>query len=251
MTLRPAILALALSMSLSGCIINVNAANAQPKTHSHQQLTLDTQAIEQLVIQAGAGELVIVGVEGQTAIILEADIYSYQGVDYTLTLEQQSNKAMLKAEFDSSNNFNRSPYIDLHLSVPKHLLLQIDDGSGRIDISNVDANMDITDGSGDIQIAGGQAIKINDGSGGIHITHSQGKMSIDDGSGEIFVEHVKGDIDIQDGSGDMSIAHIDGKVTVTDGSGGISIRHALGLTLNETGSGDVSFEDIQGPVSMH
>ncbi|MEN8618927.1 hypothetical protein [Shewanella baltica] len=256
MSLRPFMFTLAFilvftaGVSLTGCIINVNAAGMPDLDHQQRELTLDSQDLQGLIAETGAGSLEIIGVEGLTQIKLVADIYSNDDSKVILTLEKKANKAKLKADFEQSGFNNYSPYIDLKLQVPANLALDIDDGSGAILISKMTADINVKDGSGELIINGGNNISIDDGSGDIEVSQINGNLTIDDGSGAIKVTDIRGNIAIDDGSGNIKVANVQSPVTITDGSGDINVFNTKGLTILAAGSGDVKFNKIDGPVSM-
>ncbi|AQS40529.1 protein of unknown function (DUF4098) [Shewanella psychrophila] len=251
MTIRPTALASIFALSLSGCIINVNGASMEPLEHSQQMLQIDASELNAMVANTGAGSLEIIGVDGITDITLEADIYTYEEMEPDLSLTQKGDTAYLIAEFGPRFGSGNSPYIDLVIKVPANMKLDIDDGSGSIKLSGIDANIKLEDGSGSIEIQGGRNLNIQDGSGSIILSNVQGDIELDDGSGSIDISKVNGDVSITDGSGGMSVTDIQGKVTIEDGSGGIEVVNAKGLTILEAGSGDLSFDKIDGQVSMH
>lgn len=259
MSLRPFIFTLAFilvftaGVSLTGCIINVNAAGMPDLDHQQRELTLDSQDLQGLIAETGAGSLKIIGVEGLSQIKLVADIYSNKDSNdnkLILTLEKKANKAKLKADFEQSGFNNYSPYIDLKLQVPANLALDIDDGSGAILINKMTADINVKDGSGELIINGGNNVSIDDGSGDIEVSQINGNLKIDDGSGAIKVTDIRGNIAIDDGSGNIEVANVQSAVTITDGSGDINVFNTKGLTILAAGSGDVKFNKIDGPVSM-
>ncbi len=250
MLIRTSVIAIT-SLLLSGCIINVNGADMGPLEHEYRELSLDASALQQLIAQTGAGKLNIVGAEALQQIKVQADIYYHQDQSPDLDLYTKGKQAILKAEFNNSVSFGRSPYIDLTIQVPAELALDIDDGSGAINIAKVNANIQIEDGSGAINIVGGHNLAIDDGSGSISVSQVQGNITLDDGSGAIDINQVQGNVNIKDGSGSLSVRQVLGKVTIDDGSGDIEVEHAQGLTIVDAGSGDVRFDNINGPVSMH
>lgn len=256
MSLRPFIFTFAFilvftaGVSLTGCIINVNAAGMPDLDHQQRELTLDSQGLQGLIAETGAGSLEIIGVEGLTQIKLVADIYSNDDSKLILTLEKKANKAKLKADFEQNGFNNYSSYIDLKLQVPANLALDIDDGSGAILISKMTADINVKDGSGELIINGGNNVSIDDGSGDIEVSKISGNLTIDDGSGAIKVTDIRSNIAIDDGSGNIEVANVQSAVTITDGSGNINVFNTKGLTILAAGSGDVKFNKIDGPVSM-
>ncbi|EGM68089.1 DUF4097 family beta strand repeat protein [Shewanella sp. HN-41] len=257
MSLRPFIFTLGfiavftVGVSLTGCIINVNAAGMPDLDHQQRELTLDAQDLQELVAETGAGSLEIIGVEGLTQIKLVADIYSNDDSKVILTLEKKANKAMLKADFEQESFNDYSPYIELKLQVPMDLALDIDDGSGAILINGMTANIKVKDGSGELVIQGGNNVSIDDGSGAIEVSQVTGNLAIVDGSGSIKATDIKGNINIDDGSGEIEVANVQSTVTINDGSGDINVVNTKGLTILSSGSGDVTFDKIDGPVSKH
>lgn len=256
MPLRPFIFILAFilvftaGVSLTGCIINVNAAGMPDLDHQQRELTLDSQDLQGLIAETGAGNLEIIGVEGLSQIKLIADIYTNDDSKIILTLEKKANKARLKATFEQSSFTNNSSYMDIKLQVPAHLTLDIDDGSGAILISKMTADINVKDGSGELIINGGHNVSIDDGSGDIDVSQMSGNLAIVDGSGAIKVTDIQGNIVIDDGSGSIAVANVLGAVTITDGSGDINVVNTKGLTILAAGSGNVNFDKIDGPVSM-
>jgi len=249
MTLRPIPLTSIAALFFSCYIINVNGATNSPTEHSHQSLALDTNNLNTLIAKTGVGSLEIQGITGLSHIKLEADIYTYEGIDPILTLEKNGNSAQLIANFDKHNIQGHSPYIDLIVKVPANMKMDINDGSGKINIQGSNADIKLKDGSGSIDINGGKNINIEDGSGSITLTDVNGAIVLDDGSGSVKITRVNGDVTINDGSGSLAIEDIQGLVTIDDGSGSINVVNTKGLKIIEAGSGNLSFHRIDGKVS--
>ncbi|MCH1930454.1 DUF4097 domain-containing protein [Shewanella sp. A25] len=238
--------------SLSGCIINVNASEDAPDiTPVHKELTLDSQGLQSLIAETGAGGLEIVGIEGLSQIKLVADIYADESSEVILTLEKSGSNAKLKAEIKPYSSFNNySPYIDLTLQVPAAMALDIDDGSGEIVITKMMGNIDVKDGSGGLSIEGGHNVSIDDGSGEIEVSNLFGTLSINDGSGGIKVTKVQGNTTIQDGSGEIEASDIIGSLSIVDGSGSITAKNIQGSVTIEDGSGEIEVRDVKNAVTI-
>ncbi|MBU2880616.1 DUF4097 domain-containing protein [Psychrosphaera sp. B3R10] len=240
--------------AISACVIHVGGNKGQKaNVQLTEKLELDATGLRNFEIEAGAGDLTIRGIEGQTNIIVEASIFTTKQKDYQLTLRKNGKSAELVAKHDGSSGYwiGSSPRIHLQITMPLELALTIDDGSGDISISNVTNGIAIDDGSGNIllnQVA--KDIVIDDGSGDIVVKNADGNVWIDDGSGELYIANIKGNVDIEDGSGDLTVTQISGLVTIDDGSGDISINTAGGLTIIESGSGGLAISGIKGNVSI-
>jgi len=233
-------------------VFNVSYSIASDLEQKQQVLSLSSVDIEQLVADTGAGMLIIKGDENTDAITLSAEIFADDDADVTLSLVKSGTLAKLVAQVEQHSDWTgtESPRIDVTLTVPKDLKMDITDGSGSIDIQGMNADIILTDGSGSITLDGAKQLTIKDGSGSIHASNVLGNVSIKDGSGSIEVTDVDGNVDINDGSGSMTVQRVSGLVTIDDGSGSINVDYAKGLTIHSAGSGAVNYQHIDGEVNL-
>jgi DUF4097 and DUF4098 domain-containing protein YvlB len=209
-----------------------------------RELALDTRGIDTLDIDNGSGSMDITGVSGTGDIMVTATILvpgknddkARKRIedDLILTLQQDSGVAVLKAYFKEGGffSFGDGPSVQLDVRLPEGMHLQVDDGSGSIEISNV---------RGDVVL--------DDGSGSITMTDVGGTVEIDDGSGSISVQGVGGDISINDGSGSIKVRGVAGSVIIDDGSGSIDVSDVEeDLIIVDDGSGGLDFSNISGRI---
>ena len=237
---------------LSGCVIHVGHAK-EANLRLSETLSVDSDGIKRLVVDSGAGGLYVKGDESNTSINVEADIRTDKEENVDLTLVRRGDTAYLKASFHSTMNWwkGNSPYIELNINVPESIELEIDDGSGDIEIDNIKAGVSIDDGSGGIQITNVKGdIEIEDGSGEISINNVIGNIELEDGSGDILINQVTGLVEVDDNSGDLVVKNTDDNVVIEDGSGDIFVKNTKGLTILSSGSGDVDIKEIDGKVSI-
>lgn len=209
-----------------------------------RDLDLDASDISRLSIDAGAGSMDVKGVDGLDKIVVKAtivvpdkdkeDALRVIEKDMTLTLEKKGSEAKLDARFDS-HLFGRGSdaYIVLEVSVPKGMSIGIDDGSGSIDIKDIEGDVSIDDGSGSIEVENVAKLVIDDGSGSITVVNASGDVSIIDGSGSITISHVGGSVSIDDGSGSIKVSDVENDLVIIDG-----------------GSGGLTFSDVRGTVDQ-
>lgn len=220
------------------------AVAADDGFEEERELTLASRGIDILSIDNGAGSIDIRGVSGASEISVLATILvpgrnddkarKKIADDLVLTLDKESDIAVLKAYFEEGGflNFGDSPSVRLEVSMPEGMHLTIDDGSGSIDVDGV---------RGDVML--------DDGSGSITMVDVGGDIEIDDGSGSISVSSVGGDISINDGSGSIKVRGVAGTVTVDDGSGSIDVSDVEeDLIIVDDGSGGLDFSNIAGRV---
>jgi hypothetical protein len=233
---------------------------------SRESLTLAAADLKTMRIDCGAGYLKLQGVDGLEQIevsavldvrgIADNELAAFKKEYVTLKLEKIAGRAELTATIESGFSLARlfgeghDARINLDIRVPRRLTLDIDDGSGDMDIRDIDGNLKLEDGSGDIHLTNirGQ-VKIDDGSGDMVLAKISGMLEIEDGSGDIELNDAGSDVDIEDGSGQINLNRILGSVTVDDGSGDIVIDGVeKDVTIDEAGSGDVEISNVKGRV---
>lgn len=238
---------------LTGCVIHVggNKNGQRANVQLSETLELDASALTAFDVEAGAGDLSIVGIEGQQKIQVLAKIFTTKDRNYQLTLKQVGNRAQLVAKHNNTwgSWTGSSPRIHLTITMPPSLALDITDGSGDITVSNVNNGLVLDDGSGNILLKHiANAVTVDDGSGNIVANYINGDIQLDDGSGEIELNQVNGNVNIEDGSGNLYVTQTSGVVTVDDGSGNIDINIAGGINIIESGSGGLSVSGVKGGV---
>jgi DUF4097 and DUF4098 domain-containing protein YvlB len=209
-------------------------------------------------IEAAAGFLKVRGVAGNEVKVTGVARASRQNLlsEIKLVAERRGETVLIRADIDDrENDWNDNTYraLDLTIEVPTQLALEIEDGSGEIEISGTGA-VDLTDGSGSIEMDNiGGAVKIDDGSGEIQLRNIRGNVDINDGSGEIVARGVTGNLTIDDdGSGSISGYDVGGSFTVrNDGSGGIKADGVGGdFDVRSKGSGGVAYYNVKGTVRV-
>jgi DUF4097 and DUF4098 domain-containing protein YvlB len=248
---------IALLMLLSLAIAAPLAADDCRHT-APRQLTEPSDGIRVVEIRAAAGSLLVEGVGGATVRASGTACSSSEDDLDGIRLEsnRRGDRLIVEAVMPDTRSWsfgwNVQRRLDFTVALPSNLSVEIDDGSGSIEVRNV-AAVEIEDGSGPIDIRGVRgAVRIDDGSGDITIRDA-GPIHITDGSGDIDIQSVRGDVIIEDdGSGGIEIADVTGNVVVeNDGSGSIAVRNISGdFTVRHDGSGGVSVHGVRGRVSV-
>lgn len=222
------------------------------------QVSASVAGVTKVQIDARAGSLKVAGVESAQIRAHGRACASSEGLlgDIRLETRRSGNVLIVEAVIPESSGRifgDDQRRLDFTVEVPASLPVEINDGSGSIEVRGV-AAVEIEDGSGEIEIASvAGSVSIDDGSGEIEIENVGGPVRITDGSGEIDVENVRGDVVIEDdGSGEIEIAMVGGSVLIeNDGSGSIDVREvAANLEIRRDGSGGVHVSGIRGRVSI-
>ena len=122
--------------------------------------------------------------------------------------------------------------VRLTVRIPDNIDVKIDDGTGFIEVSDLDADLSILDGSGSIDLK-----------------NIGGSVSIEDGAGWIDIDQVEADVTIEDRSGAISVSRVAANVSIDDGAGNINVRDVTGdLTLIDNASGRFRFSGVKGVI---
>ena len=225
------------------------------------ELTLDVSETEILAIAAAAGELEIIGIQGNDTAYISGTVCaskeSYLEESRIATVAGKHAKiSVVLPDTKGGWMFARNNYVslDLRIEVPEELMLEIKDSSGDMTLHSVTV-VSLMDSSGDIEIDNARGIlAIRDSSGDIDIDRHFGDLTIQsDSSGDIYVENVQGHVLIEeDSSGDIRVAHVtDSVVVLRDASGDIRARDVGGdFRVHRDGSGEIRSSNIRGQVEL-
>jgi hypothetical protein len=219
-----ALLAWSFALGLAG------TASAYDCSHeARREEKIDAAGVKTLHVIARAGSLRVDGQAGAGAIAVHGTACASRESaleDIQLKVHRSGSEATVEAVIPESSNWliGGEARLDLVLEVPQGVALEVEDGSGSIEIRHV-ASADVKDGSGEMvieDVAG--EVRITDGSGGIEVRDAGSVVVDEDGSGSINVSGVRGNVLVKDdGSGSISVREVAGDFTVEDdGSGGIS-----------------------------
>ncbi|MEL6300472.1 MAG: hypothetical protein AAFR07_02405 [Pseudomonadota bacterium] len=204
--------------------------NCRESRELSEELELD--GISEISIDAGAGKLIVIGERGLTTAQVEARACATDEDDleaFSLKTSKRGSTLALKTKIPKpSVRFMGSSYarLDLEIRVPAGYPVKITDTSGSMIIRGV-ASVEIEDGSGSIQIMDvpGAVEITDDGSGSITVMNAGSVRIGEDGSGSITATQIMNDVYVgRDGSGSISAKDVGGSFTVVSDSGG-SIRH--------------------------
>lgn len=203
---------------------------------------VNARGATRIVIVGRAGWLRVEGKEGMSEVVAEgtaraprADLL--RAIKLTGTREGDVVRVVVempKIEHrDWDSNWDNGPALDLTVTVPDNIPVEIEDSSG------------------DLRVMGTAALDVDDNSGGVEIRDVAGALRVRDGSGELEIENVRGDVTIDDGSGEIDVHDVTGSVTVRDGSGSITARTVGGsVVVERDGSGGIRVVDVGGDLTV-
>lgn len=251
--------------------------------------SVDAEGAQSIRIQAGAGQLDVVGRDALASVQAEgtARTSSQDDLDdVQIEARREGSTVVIETEFPEDRRGRTQ--LDLTVKMPRRLAADIDDSSGDLSVDNhggptldvTDSSGDlavetdtaavsIQDSSGDLELRGGRDTEIDDSSGDVDV-QGTGRMEITDSSGDIALRDLGGDLTLRDSSGDIRVEIVDGNAEVTDSSGDVRLTDVTGsvtivedssgdiivkrvggdFTVEEDGSGDIEYDDVEGDVSI-
>jgi hypothetical protein len=230
-----------LALVTGACCATPALAQRDADFTAPREASASTAGARRIVVNAGAGSLRIEGKRGLTEVRARGTAYaSSRGLldEIKLVASRRGDVVELRTEMPEQRDGNWDNWqagIDLVVEVPDSLALDVEDGSGSLEIRNVGA-LDVRDGSGEMTIE-----------------HVRGALTIRDGSGTIHVDDVRGAVEVpSDGSGMLEIRRVAGSVRVdSKGSGSIDVDDVAGsFTVTNKGSGGVTYRNVKGAVQV-
>ncbi len=233
------------------------AYDCEYQRDQNTQLTLNgTRNIE---VQAGAGELKIIGEKGRTDISIQADLCSSDEemlAEMSVGAKVDGDTAYLGTKFPKKPTMSWGDYyarINLTLLVPENAVLDVEDSSGAALIRDV-AELKIKDSSGELEIERISGdVDVIDSSGALTLKKIKGNAKITDSSGGIYASDVALDLIVRaDSSGEIDAKRIGQNVLVKrDSSGAINVKNVGGdFTVERDGSGGINYKNVVGNVNL-
>jgi hypothetical protein len=245
---------------------------------SERSASINAVGATKLVIEAGAGDLLVRGgnnlrtveATGRVCGFKEAALAQVQIVArregtilYVTTVlpETSSRFSWLDTTLDVAVTLPVSLSVEVKdgsgdLSIARVRSAKIDDGAGHIKAGEIAGDLVVSDGAGNMdidQIVGTVTIERDD-AGDIHIEDVRRDVKVLlDGSGELQIERVAGSVHVrQDSSGDLVIREVKGNVLVdSDSSGDIRVVQVSGnFTVEADSTGNISHDRVEGSVRM-
>jgi DUF4097 and DUF4098 domain-containing protein YvlB len=134
-------------------------------------------------------------------------------------------------------------WANVRVLVPAGRTVTVHHAVGRIDVVNVNGDVQVKGYAAHIEASGTRGrLDLDTGSGGITVTNAEGEVSLDTGSGGVRLTGIRGSgLDVDTGSGgvtgnDLSV----GRLHVDVGSGGVRLEAVDARDVDiDTGSGSV------------
>ncbi|MGI9627299.1 MAG: hypothetical protein ACR2QM_10725 [Longimicrobiales bacterium] len=228
----------------------------QSRCEFRDVVELSARAQGDVEIRAGSGLLEVEGSDAVSEVLVTATLCASEEDwldELQVTAESMNSGVLIETEYprDRDGWGNKYARIDLVVTVPSGMALDIEDSSGSMEVVNV-GDVRIDDSSGEIIVRGAGAVVIDDSSGGIDIRDATGHVEVSDGSGGLEIRSVDGDVLLSDGSGGIDVEAVTGSVRIERmGSGGVRIDDVEGDLIVEEGKRSrIKYSDVRGTLDL-
>jgi hypothetical protein len=266
-----------LASALLGCALVVPAHADDCKHTADRTANSAGPGIERVVVEAGAGDLVVRGGESRDVKVDGRACASSAKLldEISLEIRRDGSTVYVRTVMpDMSRGVfgTHNAHMDVTVAVPKTATLKLQDSSGDLEVTDVKAaaiqdssgdqtlqriagDLEVQDSSGEIKVAGvGGGLRLRDSSGDVDVENVQGDVVVEvDSSGDVDIRRVTGGVHIrEDSSGDIEIHDVKRDVTIDDdSSGGILVQDVGGnFTVGSDGSGGIRYERVTGSVRI-
>jgi hypothetical protein len=135
----------------------------------------------------------------------------------------------------------RQSRIDLEITTPPNLDVNIGTASGPVEVQGMKRSVDVQAISGGVAIAGGSAAKVSTASGTISIRDVRGPVKARSISGSVTLEDLSGEMTLSAVSGSIHATGLRGALSATTISGSLVLDDFAGSPINlKTTSGDLN-----------
>jgi DUF4097 and DUF4098 domain-containing protein YvlB len=197
----------------------------------------------------GASDISLHAAEGKARVEIHYTIHGFGSLAETRERELLANPPV--CFLDRTLRVGPEPEgvdVDYVLFLPPEAEVEVEVGSGDVQVSGFSKSVRIRAGSGDIELTGiSGEVHARCGSGDIELRQVFGAIFARTGSGDLDGQELKGHIDVETGSGDVSLKEAEGELRILTGSGDVEVE---GVIADEswrirTGSGDVHLSLVE------
>ncbi|HEX7116817.1 MAG TPA: DUF4097 family beta strand repeat-containing protein [Steroidobacter sp.] len=268
------------STILVACLLAAPALALDCDHTADRNASIEGPGINEVVVIAGAGRLVIRGEEGRESVNAQGLACASSArllEEIQLESRREGDTVYIETvmpELDDHRLFGASSEarLDLTIRVPSSVRIEardssgdmelsdvasakVEDSSGNLIVRNIAGDLEVTDSSGDLEITSiAGRVELRDSSGDVEIKDIAGDVLVtEDSSGDLEIKNVAGSVRVkEDASGDIEIADVASDVTIDDdGSGSIrAVRVGGNFTVERDGSGSIRYDEVTGSVRL-
>lgn len=228
-------------------------------------------AVTQMRVRPGSGDTVQIEADLEFWSN-DAEWMEQVGERFDVEIEESGSRIEVTVELPSQPKSSRKMKVhyevDLNVTVPRGVALDISNKYGDVSVVDVDGPVNVNNNSGAIVVEGARDVVLDGRYGNIEATRIKGSLVAETSSGSVEAEDVAGDAKIESQYGNIRVEDVRGALEAKAKSGSVTVRrikrHAVvgstyanvdveevGQQLKvETSSGSVRVRDVGGDVEI-
>ncbi|MEM9857892.1 MAG: DUF4097 family beta strand repeat-containing protein [Bacteroidota bacterium] len=203
---------------------------------SQKEISKTFSGIEKINVNTASSDCILKKASGNS-VQVELN-HNYSG-GYEPEVYKEGNRLYIKERFERNSSSRGSG--TWTLTIPDDMDIRFNSGSGSLEASNLNLELDMNTGSGYIELTTVQAeLRFSTGSGDISLSQVNGEFDASTGSGNFRVTEAEGDFRLSTGSGNVRLREVTASVNANTGSGDVRAENMTltGRSIFSTGSGD-------------
>jgi hypothetical protein len=262
---RPAILAAAVLILAVAFAATAALAYEREETFQKQ---VPLSGAKRIIVENSRGDVKVIGERGRSEIFCEFT-KSIRGRDqdeadraFNLTdveVSRSGDELKISVRYPDRPARDRSIFamlvqryaglsVDLRLSVPPELGVEIVSASGDVELASVRGAAVITCASGEVEAVGVGDLKIDVASGDMTVSDVSGGAVLSSASGRIDANGITGSASVRSASGEIILSGIAGDLAVESVSGDVEVDGVRAVEYSGT-SGSAQFTAVRGAVT--
>jgi hypothetical protein len=144
--------------------------------------------------------------------------------DFTFSITNDGDRYRIASNRDGNRSSRQRYKSSLMLQVPKRSMLRIDNRNGKIEVTDLDGNQDISGRFGAVEVHGiAGDVKVKNEFGRISVENVKGAAVISGRNNSVVVEHIEGDLKVDSSFQSVNIRDPEGAVSVNGFNGNLSV----------------------------
>lgn len=209
-----------------------------------QSINEEFSNVTSIEIESSFLDVTYLGNPNAESVQLIGELESSRAGNYSIEYKVDQNKLIIEVERNGSGAGNNRGYINL--TGPELMDIELEAGSGNIQISQVSANeFEFDGGSGNVELADISApeLDLKLSSGRINAYDLVGNVELEISSGNATISNLEGDLNAVGSSGKFTFKMIKGKVNSSLNSGNGVLNEVQELGRLKISSGNYTVND--------
>ncbi len=253
-----------ISVLLVGLIVALSAVARDEYTRTFDK-TVTLRPGQRVSLEHRLGDIVI-RTHAQSDVVIHADIrVSASDANEAkafadrieILVEPSSSELFIRTRYpERTNSFmgirNVSYSVRYEVTIPETAPLGVRNSFGRVSVTGVKANCDITTSHGDVEFRDGRGTqRLENSFAGVRVANNVGDVTVEGSNGAIDAADVTGALSVRDRFANVTAARVSKGLTVTNSNGSVQVTDSGGLGNIRNSFGGVTVHNFRGDLTVN